>query len=66
MAVVDVLRRDDIQRARATPAAERARQALEMMRRGIELKRVALRQKHPNATERAIDEMLRRWLARDD
>jgi hypothetical protein len=64
--VMDALRRDDIRRARAMQESERARLALEMMRRGIELKQLALRQQHPNATERELDEMLRRWLARNE
>jgi hypothetical protein len=37
-----------------------------MMRVGIRLRRTALRTRHPDATEEQIEEMLRRWLRRDD
>ncbi|MGZ3424339.1 MAG: hypothetical protein ACXVEF_26880 [Polyangiales bacterium] len=41
-------------------------QAFAMMESGIRLKRESLRQKHPGATEADIEELLRRWLARDE
>lgn len=41
-------------------------QAFAMMESGIRLKRESLRQKHPNATEAEIDQLLRRWLAREE
>jgi hypothetical protein len=41
-------------------------QAFAMMESGIRLKRETLRQKHPNATEAEIDQLLRRWLAREE
>jgi hypothetical protein len=63
---MDALRRDDVERARRTPAAVRARQALAAMRTGIALRRQALRARHPGASEREIDALLRRWLARDE
>jgi hypothetical protein len=62
---VDALRHDDIGRARHTPPGERARQALDVMRTGMRLRLIALRQRFPNATEQEIEEMLRRWLARN-
>jgi len=63
---MDALRRDDIERARrATPEA-RARQAFEMMRTGIRLRRGALRARFPEDSEAQIDARLRRWLARDE
>jgi hypothetical protein len=66
MRVVDVLRRDDIERARRTPPAVRARQALDAMRTGIALRRQALRVAHPRASDSEIEVLLRRWLARDE
>jgi hypothetical protein len=62
---MDVLRRDDIELARGTPAGERARQALEAMRTGFRLKRAALRASHRDECEDQIDERFRRWLERD-
>jgi hypothetical protein len=63
---VDPLRRDDLERARHTPIEERGRQALELMRTGIRLRRIALRTRFPEASEEEIEERLRRWLARDE
>jgi hypothetical protein len=64
--VVDALRRDDIERARRTVPAERAKQALALMSTGIRLKRAALRARHPTESEIEIAARLRRWLARED
>lgn len=63
---MDRLRRDDVERARATPPEERARQALEAMRTGIRLKRAALAARYPDASAEEIDERLQRWLERDE
>jgi hypothetical protein len=63
---VDPLRLDDLERARRTPIEERARQALELMRTGIRLRRIALRARFPEASEEEIEGRLWRWLARDD
>ena len=63
---MDPLRKDDLERARATPPATKLRQALEAMATGIRLKRVALRRRHPDASEAEVDAMLRAWLERDD
>jgi hypothetical protein len=63
---VDPLRRDDIERARRTPPAERARQALEAMRTGFRLKRLALRARFPEESEAQLEERMRRWLARHE
>lgn len=60
---VDPLRAHDLDVARLTPPSEKARQALEAMRFGIELKWVSLRTRFPDATEDEIDQMLRAWLA---
>lgn len=64
--VVDPLRAHDLEVARTTPPAEKAAQALEAMRLGIELKRASLRARFPAESEEQIDERLRAWLARDD
>jgi hypothetical protein len=63
---VDPLRRDDIERARATPPEERAKQALEAMRTGIRLKRASLAARHPNESPEEIEARLQRWLERDE
>jgi hypothetical protein len=63
---VDRLREDDLERARQTPPAVKLRQALEAMAAGIRLKRVALRQRHPEASDEDLEAMLRAWLERDD
>jgi hypothetical protein len=47
---MDALRRDDIERARATAPEEKARQAFEAMRTGIRSKRAALRARDPEAS----------------
>jgi hypothetical protein len=62
---VDVLRRDEIELARRTPPAERARQALEMMRTGFRLKRAALRARYRDESEEQIEARFRLWLERD-
>jgi hypothetical protein len=45
---------------------EKARQALEMMRAAVRLKRAGLRARHPDATEEDIDLRVREWLLADD
>ena len=63
---MDALRRDDIERARATPPEEKARQALEAMRTGIRLKRAALRARDPEASSEEIERRLQLWLERNE
>ncbi len=63
---MDPLTRDDIERARTTPPEEKARQALEMMRTGIRLKRAGLRARHPHVSAEEIELRLQRWLERDE
>lgn len=63
---MDALRADDLARARATSASERARQALEAMRTGIRLKRAGFRARYPDASPEEIDRLLLRWLQRDE
>jgi hypothetical protein len=47
-------------------AKERLLQALAMMESGIRLKRASLRERHPKMSEAELDDLLERWLARDD
>lgn len=60
---MDRLRADDIERARATPPAEKLAQALELMGAGIAMKRAKLRTDDPEAAEEVIEARLRAWLA---
>ena len=60
---MDRLRADDIERARATPPAEKLAQALELMRMGIAMKRARLRTSDPQAPDTVIEERLLAWLA---
>jgi len=62
---IDPLRQDDLDRARRTPLAEKARQVLEMMDLGIRMQRAAIRVRFPAATEEDLERRLRLWLARD-
>ena len=63
---MDRLRRDDIERARRASPAEKARQALEMMRAGIRLKRAGLRARHPDESDEQIEERVSQWLLSDE
>jgi len=63
---VDPLRRDDIEQARRATPEEKARQALEMMRAAVRLKRAGLRARHPDESEADIDRRVREWLLADD
>lgn len=62
---MDAIRRDDIEWARRTAPGEKLIQAFEMMRFGIEMKKSALRAKHPHATEPELEQLLRAWLEAD-
>jgi Rv0078B-related antitoxin len=62
---MDRLLRDDLELSRKTEPAEKLAQALEMMAAGIRLKRSALRDAQPGATESEIDAELERWLIAD-
>jgi hypothetical protein len=59
---VDPLREHDVELARAASAEEKAEQALEAMRFGIQLKWTALRTRYPNLTDADIDKQLLAWL----
>lgn len=63
---MDPLRAHDLETARSTSPAEKAAQAIELMRLGIELKRTSLRARFPEDSEEAIDRRLRAWLDRDE
>ncbi len=60
---VDPLRRDDIERSRLTPPEEKALQALEVMRLGIQLQSEKLRRAHPDDSRAEIQRRLWEWLA---
>ncbi|MEO8800058.1 MAG: hypothetical protein ABI551_19335 [Polyangiaceae bacterium] len=60
---MDALRKDDIERAKATPPGEKARQALELMAMGIAMQRNKLRALDPHASDEDIEERLYAWLA---
>jgi hypothetical protein len=60
--IVDAIRQDDIERAMRTPPAEKGRQALEMMRQGFRLKLLALRRRHPDASDPELRVMLVAWM----
>lgn len=63
---VDPLRKLDVdEMGRATPS-EKAGQTLDAMATGIKLKRVALRTRHPTASEAEVDALMDAWLAHSD
>jgi hypothetical protein len=63
---VDPIRADDVEDMRRMGAEEKAKLALDLMRTGIRLKRAALRERHPGATEDEIEALLQAWLDADD
>ena len=60
---MDRLRREEIEEMRRTPPEEKARQAFELIRSGIALKRVALRIRNPDASDDEVEALLDAWLA---
>lgn len=62
---MDALTADDIETSRQTPAAEKLVQAFELAEAGIRLKRAAIRNALPNASEQEVDAALERWLLDD-
>lgn len=63
---MDLLRRDDLERARRTAPSEKLVQAVELMTLGIELRRAGIRARKPSASEAEVEEELRRWLEQRD
>lgn len=63
---MDLLRRDDLERAMRTAPAEKLVQAVELMTLGIELRRAGIRARKPSASEAEIEDELRRWLEQRD
>ena len=63
---MDRLRQDDLEQARRLTPDEKARQALEMMRAAVRLKRSGLRARYPDESEEQIDRRVREWLLADD
>jgi hypothetical protein len=63
LVVLDALDAHDREQARLLTPAEKLEQALEVMRTGIRLKRVALCRQYPEAGAEEIDRRLAEWLA---
>lgn len=63
---MDRLRRDDIEEARRLTPEEKARQALEMMRAAVRLKRAGLRARYPDESGAGIERRVREWLLEHD
>jgi hypothetical protein len=62
---MNTLRQNDLEIGRQTTPGEKLRQTLELMETGIRLKRAALRNARPEASETEIDQALERWLIAD-
>ena len=62
---MDALLAHDREHARQLAPAEKLRQALDMMRAGIRLKRSSLRRQFPEADDAEIDRRLAEWLSAD-
>lgn len=60
---MDALQAHDGEEAAQLTPAEKLRQALEVMRTGIRLKRLTLCRQYPGADEAEIDRRLAEWLA---
>lgn len=60
---MDALRKDDLDRARSATPGEKLRQALELMKLGIELQRRRLRAAEPAASDPEIDARLLAWMS---
>ena len=65
LVLVDALQAHDREQARRLTPAEKLEQALEVMRTGIRLKRLALCRQYPEADEAEIDQRLAEWLVAD-
>jgi hypothetical protein len=63
---VDPLLENDVQLSQATPPGEKLAQALDLMAAGIRLKRAALRNAEPQASEAEIERAVELWLTEDD
>jgi hypothetical protein len=63
LVLVDALQIHDREEARRLTPAEKLEQALETMRSGIRLKRLALCRRYPDADDSEIDRRLADWLA---
>lgn len=62
---MDALLAHDREHASQLAPAEKLRQALDMMRAGIRLKRSSLRRQFPDADDAEIDSRLAEWLSAD-
>jgi len=63
---VDPLREQDIVASQRERPEVKFRQAIEMMATGLKLKRAALRQQNPQASEEEIQQLFEQWLVADD
>lgn len=63
---MDSLREQELAELRETPPGEKARQALDLMQTGIDLKLAGLRARHPHASAEEIDAMMDAWLRGQD
>jgi hypothetical protein len=63
---MDALLAHDREHARQLDPAEKLRQALDVMRAGIRLKRSTLRRQFPDAADAEVDHRLAEWLRGDD
>jgi len=61
---MDPLRFEAVERARRATPEERARQTIDLIEAGFELKRAALRPRNPAATDAEIEVLFREWLGR--
>jgi hypothetical protein len=59
---MDPLRKDDIERMRQTPDAERMREVFAAVNAGVRIRLATLRAQRPQASEAEIETALRDWL----
>lgn len=64
--MLDPLVQSDLELSSSTPPGEKLAQALELMHTGLRLKRAALQQRAPHASEAEIEAQLERWLLSGD
>ena len=62
---MDALLAHDREHARQLDPAEKLKQALDVMRAGIRLKRSTLRRQFPDAADTEVDHRLAEWLCGD-
>jgi len=65
LVAMDALLAHDREHARQLDPAEKLKQALDVMRAGIRLKRSTLRRQFPDAADTEVDHRLAEWLRED-